>query len=570
VKDFAEKLSLSLDPRLAAQPILEEKRSETEQLLTALSWKARLHGDFPPIVCLVGGTGTGKSTLFNSLAECKISEVGIRRPSTLQAVILVSQLFADQLKGSPFLSYYGESHAIVFQDEHPGLEGLVLVDTPDFDSVELSNRAIADDFFIISDVLVFITSQEKYADLTGHQMQARARQWGKKTIFVMNKVASETAYNDFANLIHTLGYEVEPIAIERVDPSPDFIPELRNRPAFKELFTGTSGSAGKEIRLEELGRLREHALASLKELTSSLQSQVQRIAAVNSEINRILAEVGQAMEAQLDAIVSDDLEAQIRTRLQRLLRKYDILFVPRMMIRHAVRSLFSAVAEIFVPRGLGPASQVDEKDIRAEDFEATKAVVRLQPLEWATARLNLAIAEMLSSNPALDDLCQVARADVQRWSSEDIQARYDAAFPGMEHLLEAEFNRFRNGLSRTDEFKLYGSYTLWALFLITAEIVVGGGISLLDALLNTVIVPFIPKWLLNLKVLDVLREIGERVDREHRNTLKQILREQAELYTEQFSSLVPGETILQGLRSLEKELASRGGALLASENQDLC
>jgi energy-coupling factor transporter ATP-binding protein EcfA2 len=557
VKDFAEKLSLSLDKRLAAQPILEEKRSEAEQLLTALSWKVRLDSDFPPIVCLVGGTGTGKSTLFNSLAECKVSEVGIRRPSTLQAVILVSQEFADQLEGAPFLSAYGGSHATISKHDGPELADIVLVDTPDFDSVELSNRAIAYEFFIISDVLVFITSQEKYADLTGHEMQAQARQWGKKAVFVMNKVVSDTAYNDFAKLVRALGYEAEPVAIERVEPSPDLIPGLRDRPGFKELFTRTDGEAGEDVRKEELARLRKQTVASLKELTSSIQSEVQRVAVVNSEIGRILAQVEQAMEAQLDAIVSDDLEAQIRSRLQGLLRKYDILFVPRMMVRHAVRTLFSAVVEIFVPRGLGSAGQDDEKDIRAADFEATKAVVRLQPLEWATARLNLAIAEMLSSNPALDDLCQVARADVPRWSSEEIQARYDAAFPGMEHLLEAEFNRFRNGLSRTDEFKLYGSYSLWALFLITAEIVVGGGITLLDALLNTVIVPFIPKWLLNLKVLDVLREIGERVDREHRNTLKHILQEQAELYTEQFSSLVPEEAILQGLRSLEDELASR-------------
>ncbi|MGO9569485.1 MAG: GTPase [Desulfomonilaceae bacterium] len=554
MKDFADNLALSFDKRLAAQPILEEKRSETKRLLAALFWKSTLDSDFPPIVCLVGGTGTGKSTLFNSLADCKISEVGFRRPSTLEAVILVSQTFAGQLGAAPFLGSDGESHAVVFPHENPGLEDLVLVDTPDFDSVELSNRAIADDFFIISDILVFITSQEKYADLTGHEMQARARQWGKNAIFVMNKVVSDTAYNDFKRLIHALSYEAEPIRIDRLEPSPDLIPGLRNRPAFAELLAGASGRSGKDIREEELRRLRKRAVASLNDLTSSLEFQVQRVVDVNSEISRILGEVSRGMEARLDAIVSDDMELQIRNRLQRLLRKYDILFVPRMMVRNAVRNLFGAVAEIFVSRGLGPMSQHDERDIRAEDFEAAKAVAKLQPLEWATARLNLAIAEMLSSNPALEDLCQVARTDVPRWSSEEIRSHYDAAFPGMEHLLEAEFNRFRDGLSRTDELKLYGSYTLWALFLVTAEIVVGGGFSLLDAILNSVIVPFIPKWLLNLKVLDVLREIGERVDREHRNTLRRIVEAQAELYTEQFSRLVPGDAVLERLRSLEENL----------------
>jgi len=554
VNDFTEKLSLSFDQRLAAQPILEEKRSDTKRLLAALLWKSALDRDFPPVVCLVGGTGTGKSTLFNSLADCKISEVGFRRPSTLQAVILVSQSFLAQLRAAPFLRPDGGGHAMVFPHETPGLADLVLVDTPDFDSVELSNRAIADDFFIISDILVFITSQEKYADLAGHEMQTRARQWGKKAIFVMNKTVSDTAYNDFKNLIHALGYKADPSRIERLEPSPNLIPGLRDRPAFAELLAEASGKSGKAIRKEELGRLRERTRASLNDLTSSLEFQVQRVADVNSEIRRVLDEASRAMEAQLDAVVSDDMEVQIRNRLQRLLRKYDILFIPRMMVRNAVKSLFSAVAEIFVSRDVGAMSQDDERDIRTEDFEAAKAVARLQPLEWATARLNLAIAEMLSSNPTLEDLCQVARTDVPRWSREEIRARYDAAFPGMEHLLEAEFNRFRDGLSRTDELKLYGSYTMWALFLITAEIVVGGGFTLLDALLNTVIVPFIPKWLLNLKVLDVLREIGERMDREHRNTLRGILQDQAELYAEQFSRLVPGDAVLQELRSLEENL----------------
>jgi len=433
------------------------------------------------------------------------------------------------------------------------------VDTPDFDSVELSNRAIADDFFIISDILVFVTSQEKYADLTGHEMQVRAGNWGKNAIFVMNKVVSDTAYNDFKGMVASLGYHAEPIRVERLETSPDLIPGLRDLPEFKDLFAEARGRAGKAIRNEELGRLREQALASLNDLTSSLEFEVQRVASVNSEIHRILAEVSKGMEDQLDAIVSDDMEVQIRDRLQRLLRKYDILFVPRMMIRNAIRGLFSSIVEIFASRGPAAMSQDDERDIRTEDFEATKAVVRLQPLEWAAARLNLAIAELLSSNPALEDLRQVARTDVPRWSAEEIRARYDAAFPGMEHLLEAEFNRFRDGLSRTDELKLYGSYTLWAFFLVTAEIVVGGGFTLLDALLNTVIVPFIPKWLLNLKVLDVLREIGERVDREHRDTLRGILREQAELYAEQFSRLVPGDSVLEGMHLVREELASRTG-----------
>jgi hypothetical protein len=136
-----------------------------------------------------------------------------------------------------------------------------------------------------------------------------------------------------------------------------------------------------------------------------------------------------------------------------------------------------------------------------------------------------------------------------------VQAEYDLAFPGVEHLLEEEFTHFRKGLSFQDELKLYGSYTLWALLLITAEIVVGGGFTLLDALLNTVIVPFIPKWLLNLKVLDVLREIGRRVDEKHRRALNAIVEKQAELYVTAFRSLLPSEETMENLLTVRQSLS---------------
>jgi hypothetical protein len=102
--------------------------------------------------------------------------------------------------------------------------------------------------------------------------------------------------------------------------------------------------------------------------------------------------------------------------------------------------------------------------------------------------------------------------------------------------------------------KLYGSYTLWALVLITAEIVMGGGFTLLDALLSTVVVPFIPKWLLSLKVLDILRDIGERVDQEYRSILQSILEKRADLYTSEFRGLLPDAEPLNRLRSLRMRL----------------
>lgn len=551
--------SLHFDPRLSDHEVLHGLKSEADQLLTAFRWKRELEPSFPLIVCLMGGTGTGKSTLFNSLSNRNISDVGMRRPCTVKAVMLVHEDFADRIQASPYLRDQTETTLTVVRHSHGGLAQPILVDTPDFDSVEASNRAICESFFVISDVVIFVTSQEKYADHSGWEMLVRAIRWGKKTICVMNKTTSDTAYRDFQDNVLELDRGIRPVRVEKLDFAVESIPGLRDRSDFAEIFpNGADAGPSRRTRDRELEALLDRTVRTVASLQESAQRHAARIASVNSRIRGMVSTVSREMDSQLDAIVTENVEAQIRERLRTLLRKYDILFVPRMVVRNALRKVFFSVTDMV---GIGRDSgneQDNDRSIRSEDLEATRAAARLEPLQAAVARLNVQIAEFLSSDSGLEDLRAVAGSSVARWDAQRINSLYEDAFPGVEHLLEAEFSTFREGLSRLDEVKLYGSYTVWALLLITAEIVVGGGFTLFDAVLNTVIVPFIPKWLLNVKVVDLLREIGERVDREHRNALRNILEQQADLYITEFSGLAPAAEHIERLGRLRTDLSNQG------------
>jgi len=551
VSNFADVL---FDTRLSAWSELELRRLETGRLLNAWQWKSSLSADFPLIACLMGGTGTGKSTLFNSLAGREISEVGTRRPCTRQAVILCDERWAGDLALCPCLGTAQDPSSIVTH-RSPDLTHLILVDSPDFDSVQLENRRTAEDFFIISDLVVFVTSQGKYGDLAGHEVLERAVRWGKEIIVVMNRVASTDAFDDFHGSLKTKGFVPEPVRVESVNSFPTLIPGLRDREEFSRLFRSEkTAQQGERIRTRELSILREQTASGLEELEEMVDAQAKRIAALNERIKVFQADAGREMELRLDIIVTRDVEAHIQQRLSQLLRKYDILYVPRMMVRSAVKKIFHTVWD-FVGGSSGPAegNSRDDEMIR-RDLEEAKPAARLKPVEEAVAHLNRQVAEALSSDPSLDDLRKVALTDVKRFDGEKIRGLYDEAFPGIEHLLEEEFKHFRDGLSTGDEMKLYGSYTLWALVMITFEIVVGGGFTLLDAVLDTVIMPFIPKWLLNLKILDVLREMGRKVDEEHRKALRGILDKQAELYGTAFSGLIPDEEARAEMRRLREGL----------------
>jgi len=554
--------ALSFDKRLGNWPILEANRLESERLLKAWRWKSMLDASFPLIVSLVGGTGTGKSTVFNSLAGRQISEVGHRRPCTLRAIIFAPEHDAQSLSECPLLTLKNQPEIGQEDDEaeivthlQPELSGLVLVDTPDIDSVELSNRVSAENFFILSDAVVFVTSQEKYGDLTVHEMTERARQWGKKTLFVMNKVASDVAYNDFRNALAAQGFVDEPIRIERLHASPQSIPGLRDRPEFAIFFANKDGKGlDQDMRTQELNKLCTRAVTSLDVLEHSVRIEVRRMDMVNDRIRHILSHVVQEMRVELSRLVTPDVETHIRERLHQLTAKYDILFVPRKKLREAVKQAVETIFGWFRPPW---GEQPDRRRADANalpDLYAIRHSANLAPLEAAIAKLNQRVAETLSSDPALDDLCRIARAEVPRWNAEKIHELYYDAFPGVEKLLEVEFKRFQDGLPLPEKIRLYGWSTIWAVFVITMEIVVGGGFTLLDALLNTAILPSIPTLVLKAKVAGLLKEIAERVDREQRRILDSILEEQARAYIDKFESLLPADEELQGLWSVRQSL----------------
>lgn len=122
------------------------------------------------VVALAGATGSGKSSLFNVLAGADLAQVGPRRPTTSKpsAAIWGSQ------SPSALLDWLmvGVSHMVARAPAHGqerGLDGLVLLDLPDFDSQDRANRIEADRLLDLVDVFIWVTDPQKYADARLHE-----------------------------------------------------------------------------------------------------------------------------------------------------------------------------------------------------------------------------------------------------------------------------------------------------------------------------------------------------------------------------------------------------------------
>jgi energy-coupling factor transporter ATP-binding protein EcfA2 len=116
------------------------------------------------VVALAGATGSGKSTLFNALSGSEVSTPGVRRPTTGVAHATVWGADADADRLLDWLEVPRRHR----HEPEPALDGLVLLDLPDHDSVRLEHRLEVDRLVGLVDVLVWVLDPEKYADAAVH------------------------------------------------------------------------------------------------------------------------------------------------------------------------------------------------------------------------------------------------------------------------------------------------------------------------------------------------------------------------------------------------------------------
>ncbi|WP_172121028.1 GTPase [Actinomyces faecalis] len=122
------------------------------------------------VVALFGGTGSGKSSLFNALTQLEFADVGARRPTTSRAAACT---WGDD--ASALLTFLGvdperriRRESLLDGSDQDDLAGLVLLDVPDYDSVTAAHALQVDRLVPLADILVWVLDPQKYADSALH------------------------------------------------------------------------------------------------------------------------------------------------------------------------------------------------------------------------------------------------------------------------------------------------------------------------------------------------------------------------------------------------------------------
>jgi energy-coupling factor transporter ATP-binding protein EcfA2 len=197
LRALVERLEALAERRLSTRPRSESALARATRLADHLAGHVRVRAaslDAPLLVVLVGPTGAGKSTVFNTIAGRAASETGVLRPTTRVAVVLLHPEDRAAMVEGTFARI--SPAQIRFVEDDTIERGLVLVDAPDIDSVEHANRELTDRLIEAADLALFVTTATRYADRVPWGVLDRVRERGLPLQVIVNRMPPDASDRD--------------------------------------------------------------------------------------------------------------------------------------------------------------------------------------------------------------------------------------------------------------------------------------------------------------------------------------------------------------------------------------
>ncbi len=141
--------------------------------------KAILQLDELFLVVVAGEFNAGKSALINALLGEKVLPEGTTPTTSRVTLVKWGEQPGEQVVDEKFSIY---SYPL------PLLKELNIVDTPGTNAIIRQHERLTDEFVPRSDLILFITSADHPLTDSERQFLERILAWGKKIVFVLNKV----------------------------------------------------------------------------------------------------------------------------------------------------------------------------------------------------------------------------------------------------------------------------------------------------------------------------------------------------------------------------------------------
>jgi energy-coupling factor transporter ATP-binding protein EcfA2 len=517
-------------------------------------------------VMIAGGTGTGKSTLFNALCGAHLSDTGVERPKTWGPIAFVLR-GGINAEGFPLPSlelkkYSAEGTApaqgragqmFVLEHDRKALGHLIFIDTPDLDSVAEENRQMTEDLFLLADVVIFVSSQEKYADDVPSQFLGKILAEKRPYFFVLNK-----AHENISREEITEAFEAQGLALEkkRIWLLPHLSSTRETQLMHASAFEAFAHVFFGDLTAEKMDRLRsEQNRRRIKTLKARLARLIHLLEAERQAAEKWLGDLDAIYHMVSEALIRQERQrftAQSRDHLQRQIRrlfsKYDVLARPRRFIQGIFLLPFK-----FLGMQKGRT-----QDRREDALVRIKEKMNFVPVQSAVERFNRLILEKLSPPEQSAPLYRGMRQMELILSEEEIKSLLWRGQDELAVWLEGVFKKFSQDLSSGKKWGIYSTSILWGVLILSFEAAVGGGFTALDAALDSVLAPLVTKGTVELFAYREIQKIARELAERYQNVLLSVLGEQRKRYEHCLEEMMPPRGIIDSLAKLQRNISKDG------------
>ncbi|MDY6990335.1 MAG: GTPase domain-containing protein [Thermodesulfobacteriota bacterium] len=552
---------------------IERLAKDLPKRLSVYSYKKRMPYFW---VVFVGGTGTGKSSLFNAFCEGPLSDTGVERPKTFGPIVYAHKDCPLE-EGFPFPSVEMErqpwhhadaiaapgtpGHMFITEHNREDRFHLIVVDTPDLDSVEPANRQIAEDLYLLSDAVVFVSSQEKYADQIPYQFFLQIVREKKPYFFLLNKAQSRSAEEEVSEALKGQEIALNRDRLWLIAYAPSHTHEsISEDSAFQDfkrtLLQDLSTGEREGFRYGQLSGRAEDISRRLSHLLDLLGKEYQAGQKWLDQLEGLYEETCRNLIKEQQTRFMAESRRHLQREIRRLFSKYDVLAKPRRMIRETLLSAFSFL-------GLGKERR---RKTHKDALQAVRQKIDLTPVQGAIDKLNRTVLERLSPADETSALFGKLRDPGVVLNEEEIRKRIWEEQDGLDLWLEQTFQRLSKGIPAHKKLGIYSTSILWGILILSLEIVVGGGFTVVDAVLDSALAPFVTKGAVELFAYSEIQKVARKLANRYQQGLLSVVDRQRNRYRQCLESVMTTE---KAMASLEACLKSVGRDLLAfspSEN----
>lgn len=294
--------------------------------------------DAPLLVVLGGSTGSGKSTITNTIVGHEVSPAGVLRPTTRAPVLICNPIdetwFAgdDILPDLPRVSGEGASSATGVVLQVRTIEaltpGLAIIDAPDIDSIEEANRDLATQLLSAADMWLFATTAVRYADAVPWDFLRQAQARGTALAVIINRIppaaSSEIVPHLQAMLAEAELANVAVYPIEQATLNDGLLPAA----SVAELSTMLSDLASNaERRAQIVRQTLEGALQSIPDRTQVVidaeAAQLRTVDELRSSMEKIYIDTGESISN--DIASGNLLRGEVLDRWQEMIGTAELM-----------------------------------------------------------------------------------------------------------------------------------------------------------------------------------------------------------------------------------------------------